>query len=231
MIPADLQSLTPGNIVTLFTLDTTAIGGTDVFRFHDGVNKLGNTLVWQGSPYVKFPIEASGFERTGSGSLPRPKLVVANIDGLISQIARLLGGLEGAKLTRVRTFLKYLDAVNFPGGVNPTADGGQYIERDVWYIARRTAENKIFLEYELAASFDLAGIRLPRRQVIQNVCTWKYRSAECGYAGGPVAKITDEPTSDPLLDRCGKRLGSCELRFGVNQPLNFGGFPGAGLTR
>lgn len=231
MIASDLQSLTPGNIVVLYELDTTVIGGTDQFRFHDGVNPLGNNLTWSGQSFVKFPIETSGFERTGSGSLPRPKMVVANIDGLISQVARSLGGLEGAKLTRTRTFLKYLDAVNFPGGSNPTADPSQYIEREVWYVARRASENKIYIEYELAASFDLSGLKLPRRQVVQNVCPWRYRSAECGYAGGPVATITDALSLDMATDRCGKRLRSCEMRFGLNNPLPFGGFPGAGLSR
>ena len=228
---SQLQALTTDNLIVLYELDTTPIGGTEVYRFHDGTSALDGNIVWDGETYVKFPIEASGFERTGSGSLPRPKLVVANVDGLIGQAARSLGGFEGARLRRIRTFLRYIDAVNFPGGVNPTADPNQYIERDSWYVARRTSENRIFIEYELAASFDLTGVKLPRRQIIQNVCTWRYRSPECGYAGGPVATITDAPTSDPLLDRCSKKLSGCKLRFGENNPLPYGGFPGAGLSR
>lgn len=231
MISQDLQSLTPGNIVVLFELDTTVIGGTDIFRFHNGVNPLGTSVIWIGLPYTKFPIEASGFERTGSGSLPRPKMEVANLDGLISRTARSLGGLEGSRLTRTRTFMKYLDAANFPGGVNPTADPNQYIERDVWYVARRASENRVSIDYELAASFDLTGKKLPGRQIIQNVCTSQYRSSECGYSGGAKALASDVPTTNINLDRCGKRLSSCKLRFGENNPLPFGGFPGAGLNR
>lgn len=231
MIAEDLQSLTPGNMVVLYELDLTVIGGTDTLYFHPGVNALGANVVWDGQTYSRFPIEASGFERSGSGSLPRPRMTVANLDGLMGQAARELGGLEGAKLTRTRTFLKYLDAVNFEGGVNPHADPSQYIERDVWYVARKVSDNRIMLEYELAANFDLAGIKLPRRQVIQNVCPWRYRSAECSYNGAPVADIRDAPVSTMAEDRCGKRLSSCKLRFGANNPLPFGGFPGAGLTR
>jgi len=231
MIAQDLQSLTPGNIVVFYQLDTTVIGGGDIFYFHDGINGLGDSVIWAGQPYVKFPIQTSGFERTGSGQMPRPKMEIANIDGLISRAARSIGGLEGSRLTRTRTFMKYLDAANFPGGTNPTADAGQYIERDVWYVARRASENRILIEYELAASFDLMGVKLPRRQIIQNVCTSRYRSSECGYTGGPVALPSDLPTSSPSLDSCGKRLSSCRLRFGANNPLPFGGFPGAGLHR
>lgn len=230
MISADLQSLTPGNIITLFELDTRPIGGEDILRFHSGVNPKGETLVWAGQPYTRFPIEASGFERSGSGSLPRPRLMVANIDGVIGQMARSYGGLEGAKLVRLRTFMKYIDAVNFPGNVNPYADPNQYIERDTWFVSRRSNENRLVVEYELATSFDLTGVKLPRRQVVQNVCPWVYRSTECGYAGGPVANVKDAPVTLIAQDKCGKRLASCKLRFG-NVPLPFGGFPGAGLTR
>lgn len=230
-IAADLQSLSPGNLIVLYKLDTTPIGGQDVLYFFTDVNPLGGTLKWDGIEYTRFPIDATGFERTGQGSMPRPRLVVAAVDGLIGQLGRSYGGLEGAKLTRVRTFLKYLDASNFEGGVNPNADPNQYIEREIWYIARKASENKIFIEYELAASFDLGGVKLPRRQIIQNVCTWTYRGSECGYSGGACANVKDEPVMLLSEDACGKRLSSCKLRFGANSVLPYGAFPGAGLAR
>ena len=228
-VSADLQSLSPGNIIVLYELDTAPIGGADKLLFFTDVNPLGNTLVWGGQSYTRFPIEASGFERTGKGTLPRPRMVVANIDGLMSQLGRTYGGLEGAKVTRIRTFMKYIDAVNFPGGVNVNADVNQYIDKEVWFVSRRASENRVFIEYELAASFDLGSVKLPRRQIIQNVCTWVYRSAECGYTGGACANSKDEPTVLLAQDSCGKRLQSCKMRFGQNNVLPYGGFPGAGL--
>jgi hypothetical protein len=41
------------------------------------------------------------------------------------------------------------------------------------------------------------------------------------------------PSGDEVskADRCGKRLQSCRLRFGIKGALPFGGFPGANLTR
>lgn len=230
-ITADIQSLTPGNIIVLYELDTRPIKGIDILRFHDGTNQVGQSVTWAGNRYVTFPVEATGFEKNGSGSLPRPKLRVANVDGLLGQLARELGGLEGAKLVRTRTFLKYLDAANFPGGVNPTADPSQYIEREIWYVSRKSIENRIALEYELSSSFDVTGVKLPKRQVIQNTCCWTYRGSECGFAGGPVADTLDQPVTVISQDSCGKRLSSCKLRFGANATLPFGGFPGAGLTR
>lgn len=108
----------------------------------------------------------------------------------------------------------------------PTADPNQYLSRDVWVVDRKSSENRVFIEFELAAPIDVAGVMLPRRQVVANVCAWRYRSAECGYAGGPVADRDDNPTNNPALDACGKRLASCKLRFGQTGVLPYGGFPG-----
>jgi lambda family phage minor tail protein L len=113
---------------------------------------------------------------------------------------------------------------------NPSADPNAYFPDDVFWVERKTAENKQFVEFELSPIWDVSGIMLPRRQYIQNVCSWRYRSAECSYAGGPVATKNDQATSDPVLDVCGKRLASCKLRFGDTAQLPFGGFPGVGLV-
>jgi hypothetical protein len=49
----------------------------------------------------------------------------------------------------------------------------------------------------------LVGVVLPRRQIIANVCQWKYRGAECGYTGPPVADANDnllQGSSNALLN-------------------------------
>jgi len=230
-IASDIQSLDPGAIVDLFELDSSMITGGDVLYFHAGVNELGNDVVWQGVTYTRFPIEASGFERSSGGAIPQPRIRVANVTGLVGAMARELQDLVGAKLTRRRTFVRYLDAVNFTDGINPTADPNCGFPDEVWTVERKASENGIFLEFELSAAFDVAGVLLPRRQCIQNICTWRYRSAECGYAGGAVATKNDVATSDLAQDDCGKRLASCKLRFGTYSELPFGGFPGVGLLR
>jgi lambda family phage minor tail protein L len=230
MISADVQKLSPGPLVELYILDSTALGG-DVLRFHNGVNELGNDVVFDGDTYTRFPVEATGFERSGTGAMPRPTLKVANITGLVGALTRELDGLVGAKLTRRRTFLQYLDAVNFEGGVNPSADPTAIFPDDVWFIDRKASEDATALAFELAAASDVEGVNLPRRQFTQNACPWKYRSAECGYAGGPVADKNDVPTSDADADQCGKRVTSCKLRFGATAELPYGAFPACGLIR
>lgn len=229
MISSDIQRLSPGSIVELFELDATAIGGPQVF-WHNGVNELGSGVVWQGETYTRLPVEATGFEKTGTGTIPRPTLRVANVTGTLSAFAREYDDLIGAKLIRRKTFVKYLDASNFASG-NPLADPTAGFMDEIWIVDRKSNETGIFVEFELAAVFDLAGVKLPRRQVIQNTCLWAYRSAECSYSGGAVADKNDVPTSDINVDQCGKRMSSCKLRFGQYSPLPFGGFPAVGLIR
>lgn len=229
-IQQDLQTLSAQQLVELFELDATSIGG-GVTRFHNGVNELGADVVWQGNTYNRFPIEAQGFEFSGKGQLPRPTLRVANVTGLLGALVRTYQDLIGAKLTRKRTLLKYLDAVNFTGGVNPSADPTAALPDDVYFIDRKAAENKILIEFELAAAFDVAGVQLPRRYIVQNVCPWRYRGAECGYTGTAYFNTLDQPVGSLAQDVCGKRLSSCKARFGQNAELPFGGFPAAGLIR
>lgn len=228
-IQADVQALAADTLIELFILDTTALGGL-VYRFHAGTNPLNGSVVWQGQTYSPMPIEAQGFEFTGSGKIPRPTLRVQNVDGLLGAVVDAYQDLLGALVTRKRTFLKYLDAVNFPGGVNATADDTAGFPDDVYAIARKSSHTKTIIEFELASSMDVHGVVVPRRQILQHLCTWAYRSAECGYTGGAVATVDDEPTGSAPLDVCGKRVTSCQMRFGATADLPFGGFPGVGVV-
>jgi phage-related protein len=139
------------------------------------------------------PIESEGYEYNGR-QLPRPTLRVSNIAGTITTLLLTLPqGLEGAKVTRIRTLERYIDAVNFDGGDillensssnlivqedgeaidqeegnNPhgTPDASAIFPSEVYFISRKVAENRALVEFELAASFDLDGVRIPKRQVL-----------------------------------------------------------------
>lgn len=228
-LKTDIQKLSGNTLITLFVLDATPNGG-DVLRFHAGVNELGNDIVWQGNTYTRFPVEANGFELQAKGVIPRPKIRISNTTSLISALILDFNDLINCKVTRKRTFLRYLDAENFAAG-NPEADPDQYFADDIYTIDRKSAENSKLVEFELAAAFDVQGVMLPRRQIVQNVCAWRYRGAECGYTGTDYFKHDDTATGDSSLDKCGKRLSSCKLRFGQYSELPYGGFPAAGLVR
>lgn len=225
----DLQSLSPTAVLELYTLDMTIVGGP-VVHFHTGTNELSTSVVWQGITYSPYPVQVSGFEYRGQGKLPRPIIRVANVTGSISAFIRDYDDLLGCKVIRKRTFSKYLDAVNFPSG-NPDADTSQQFMDDIFFIDRKVSENKILVEFELSVVFDVHGVKLPRRQIIQNVCPWKYKSSECGYVPGLMFDSNDQPVSSATDDSCGKRIKSCKLRFGPFSELPYGGFPAAGLTK
>ena len=92
--------------------------------------------------YSAVPIEVDGFEVTTKGTLPRPTMKIANADGAISALLLSYNPLQ-AEVRRIRTCKKFLDAVNFESGTNPTADptavfNGGY---ESWYIDRVSAEN------------------------------------------------------------------------------------------
>jgi lambda family phage minor tail protein L len=216
---SDLQAIAPSAVIELFQLElnTTQHGVNETYYFHAGVNADDNgNIVWDGQEYLRYPIEATDFEYTGTGSLPRPKLRVSNIFGTITAlILSLPNGLEGAKVTRIRTLARYIDGVNFPGGTNPlgTPDPTAEFPREIYYIDRKAGENRDLVEFELAAAFDLVGVRAPKRQCVSNVCQWIYRGPECGYVGNAFFNFNDQPVGTIAQDVCGKRLNSCELRF------------------
>lgn len=224
---ADVQGLEPGKLVTLYELDATGIGAGSL-KFHAHLQE--GPIFWQGAEYSPWPVTADGFALTGDKP-PQPKLAVANIDRSITILCATFDDMVGARLIRRRTLAQYLDPQNFPDGVNPTADPTEHLPDEVWFVERKSAETVEAVEFELTSAMDFNGVMLPRRQIINNQCPFAYRGPLCAYTGGAVAKSDDTPTTDPLLDRCGKRLHSCELRFGENQPLPFGGFPAAGLAR
>lgn len=229
MIETDIQKLAPGALVELFELDLTPFGGS-LLRFHAGTNALRQNVTWDGNVYTAFPIKASGFEFSGQGQAARPKLLAANIAGSITALILQYDDLVGTQVTRIRTLAKYLDAVNFAGGVNPSADPTAEFPRDIFYIDRKTAETSELVEFELAPAMDVTNVMLPRRQIVQNICAWGYRSAECGYTGTNYFDANDVPTTVGN-DVCGKRLSSCQARFGQYAELPYGGYPAAGLVR
>ena len=164
----------------------------------------------------------------------------------------------GAKVRRIRTFAKFIDTANFSQGslfasdaditdVLTTEDADSLIMQsfndtadpqaklvETWYIDRVASENQEFVEFELAPKLDLVNVQIPRR-TIEEVCPWKYREAECGYTGDKCFTVDDALITTGTqeqkrsADVCGKRLKSCQKRFGRNNDLPFGGFYGARL--
>tara|TARA_E500000318_G_scaffold27216_1_gene27221 strand:+ start:7436 stop:8011 length:576 start_codon:yes stop_codon:yes gene_type:complete len=178
-IITDLQKINPSAVIELFTLEITAAlhGSNATYRFHAGTNRVGNgDIIWAGNTYVKMPIQAEGFAYT-RGQLPRPNLAVSNalntITAILLTVNQTTAGndLTGATVTRIRTLARYLDSVNFPGNTNPlgTPDPTAEFPQEIYKIDRKSSENRETVTFELAAVFDLAGVRAPKRQCTRSI--------------------------------------------------------------
>ena len=177
---SDIQKPNPSAIIELFTLtlDSSLHGAATVYRFHAGTNLNANgKIVWAGNDYLRFPVEATGFAYQ-RGQLPRPTLTVSNmgspsISAILLTVNQTTAGndLTGAKVVRIRTMARFLDAANFSGATNPfgTPDPTAEFPQEIYYIDRKKAENREVVSWELAAVFDLAGIRSPKRQCTRSL--------------------------------------------------------------
>lgn len=239
-IYADIQKLEVGELVELYELDATPIGGT-LQRFH-GYTLIG-PIWWQGNEYSPWAIHAEGFEQVGEGQQPTPTLSVGNIGqdaddeplvGLISSLCIHLNDMVGAWVRVRRTLGRYLDAKNFPEG-NPTANPAEELPPEVWIVQQKTAETAEVVEFSLSSALDFDGQQLPNRPIIASVCSWLrkggYRGPYCGYTGGRMFDLAGNPVTDPARDRCSGLMSDCKKRFGEYEVINFGGFPSSDQIR
>jgi phage-related protein len=113
----------------------------------------------------------------------------------------------GARITRVRTFAKYIDAENFytsstddsgvvsrysigddvliPEGFEP--DPLAEFPREIFFINRKSAESKSGIEFELGSFADFENLQLPSRIVLSRYCQFQYRGEGCLYEYRDVA--------------------------------------------
>jgi lambda family phage minor tail protein L len=219
---------------------STSGGDAGVYRFYNGTNQYGNPIIWKGKAYSPWPIKVEGYETSGDKEIPRPTMSAANIGYILTDLVHKYEDLLGAKVSRKRTFAKFLDEINFIDG-NPHADPTIEFPDTVFYINKKIAETYEMLTFELSSQWDVEGVKLPRRLVTYDTCYWKYRDGSCGYAGDKYFDIHGNPVNSITEDVCGKRLSDCLKRFseeisdGDNNTITtivsipFGGFPGVGL--
>ena len=207
-----------GPNLDLWELDLTALGGPRFF-FHDGLNEKGEPVVWQGRVYSPYSMLGNGFEFNGKGPASRPSIKISNLFGLITGMAEDYDGLVGVKVVRRQVYVCFLDAVNFIDG-NPQANPSEEVisRYEIEQLSELTSETATFT---LSIPTETDGAQFPSRTMLADICSWAYRSAECGYTGSAVADEFDQPTTNPGKDKCGKCRRSCELRNNIG---SFGGF-------
>jgi lambda family phage minor tail protein L len=134
-IQQTLQSLEPGAKVSLFRIDLTKVGGTVMYFT---TTAAGQTLRFGGIDYHPVDIEVDGFEVNAGGSLPTPRIRIANTDSMAQTLINTYGDLLGCQIQRVRTFARYLDGAD---DADPTA----YLGPDTFEIERKVDENGVYI--------------------------------------------------------------------------------------
>ncbi len=189
---------TEKNIKTLFELDPSSIiclykinlKDKGQYLFHAGENGYHKKIIFDGQQYDFFPIKVEGFEMHGDGKLPRPKMTFSNHQGAISLRLNYFEDFINYKVTRIKTFVKYIDDVNFPNEVNPHAepDPEASFAEDVFFVNQKTKEDDNIVEFELVSLLELQNANVPARKIYSNNCPWQYRGAMgCGYNGKPIS--------------------------------------------
>jgi lambda family phage minor tail protein L len=237
----ELQKLAPSAIIELYEIKLTPalndVASETTLRYHPGTNELSSRITFNGFAYDAVPVEITGYDTTTKGVLPRPTMSIANANNAVSNLL-VSGGASGgamnplkAEVKRIRTCVKFLDAVNFTGGSNPTADPYAKFDDDIYYIDRLASENPFTVSFELVSKLDMTKVILPGRRFLE-YCPWEYKDPNtCGWEpSGKYWDVNDKGVENYSEDVCGKRYSSCKKRFETRDAYKdrypFGGFPG-----
>ena len=175
-----------------------------VFRFHNNIKLIKRDIWFQGNRYFPFPCKAEGFEVNSNGTAATPKITFGSrADGstrfaILKELLKDLDDLVGARVNRIRTFAKFLDSKNWyddsgnklyediPKNIAP--DEGAFFPPDVFYVDKKSYEDKTGIQFQLVSYVNFEGMMLPRRIFNENRCPWTYRGAGCSYEYDTTAK-------------------------------------------
>jgi lambda family phage minor tail protein L len=227
------QKTALGARVVLYQIDLSSFGLEDFFI--TGGPDGGTAVSFGGQLFSPWPVRAEGFEVT-TGKLPTPLFTLANIGDILNPIVELNNDLIGAKLTRIRTYDRYLDS-----GVEPNGDA--HLPLDVYEFASLETHDDEIVSWRLTALIDQEGVKLPGRQCVRDYCdhivrrwtglAFDYTGATCPYSedDGPPRDINGNVCA-PEDEVFSKRLATCcQARFGPTAALPFRGFPGVARIR
>jgi len=225
------QQTEVGAYVELFSLDATPLGGI-IHYWTPSRPSSAVPIIWRGNTYTSVDVQVEGFEKTTAGAMPRPRISIGNADNVVGALLTVYGDLLGCTVTRTKTLYEFLDD-------QPGADPEQYWPLDIYKVERKVSVTKSMAVMELSTALDNASAKLPRDALIRDVCpliyrrysggAFEYTKATCPYADTNYFDRTGIGTT-MAKDCCGKKLSDCRKRFGDNEEIPFGGFPGLGRT-
>ena len=163
-------------------------GSTDMF-----LAEYDTDITFDGQTYTRFPISHEYVGENTQGEIQTLKVKVANVSRYIQAF------LEEYDFCGLKVKITLVWA-------NQLAETDAKIE-DIYYIDSYTADEQA-VEFNLTSRFDVLDVTLPVRSYSRNYCQWKFKSTECGYAGGETV--------------CNRTLTRCRV---LDNSERFGGFP------
>lgn len=227
-IESAVQEFSPGNLVELYVVDLTVLGG-GITRWANSAH-ASTAITFDGDIYTPIAIEAEGFEWNGRGAIPTPTIRLFPSDGIKAAMLAY-GDLIGGKITRIKTFSRFLDG-------EPDANPDERFPDEIYFFEQKTQFNKNVVEWSLSSVLDQEGVIIPKVLFLKDICQLKYRryngvgfdyvasiDGGCPYNGASYYDV-DGNVVTMSLDKCGKRLTECKRRFGDYAVLPFMAFPG-----
>lgn len=193
-IAESLLDLQPSAVLTFWRLYYDVISEPEnFFPFAPMTNGFNGPIVFGGISYSPISCEIDALSQNTLNRIDRPVIRVSNEGNQISQLLRRKNDFKNAKLVRIKTFLKFIDDVNFDSGQNPYGipDPNAELSRDTFIVYQKRGENKQLVELELSMPYDLASQTTPGRVILGRYCPFQYRGKGCGYCGPPVCKEDD----------------------------------------
>lgn len=165
-----------------------------VIRIHNDFNLFNinrGVIKWRGNFYYPFPVYGEQFDITSNGTIPTPKVKFSSqfLDDEFNSFYKYirmqineLKDIVGSKVTRRKTFIRYLSPDNFPGQINPfnTFTDTPWASRDgevltirslegapidfskwlVYFFKRSSLNNKIFASFRTDDRLKTLDIKL-----------------------------------------------------------------------
>lgn len=141
--------------------------------------------------YTPAPFSVGEVDSNIKGEVGQLELTFSNIDRTIGGYLHSYDGVRGGKVNVIKVFR---------GGLNDPDSN----MTDTYYIDSAALGEKV-VKFTLTSKFNVQTINLPLRSYRRDMCTWEFKSTECGYSGA-------ETSCNKTINQC-KSYGN-DHRFG-----------------
>lgn len=162
------NKLQPDTFIELYDLDASTLqdaqGNSGVVTYITNTPTGGGTspLLWRGNNYFPVPFEVAGVAESADGNAPsRPTIAISNVDKFLLAAVLTLGDLVGMRVTRWRTFYKFLDG-------QPDANPLMHYPIQQWTVSKKMSHSRSGIQFEMSSPLDRPGLRLPRKQILRD---------------------------------------------------------------